>query len=400
VYVPIVKRLTVVFALGLAVATIGVGSAPVGAASGPVVGPAHTVATSQARDSNLNPNGIGSAFDGTNFFVVWTDSRGGTKSPDIYGARVAPDGTVLDPGGIPIAVNSGAQNQPTVAFNGTDFVVAWADHGGFVKNRVKATRVSPQGVKLDTPPLVLGGGGGPEIAVGGSTALVVWSSAGIKGGRVASDGTVLDPGGFTVASDSGENAFGAASVASNGTDFLVGYNTGTDGNHLVAVTKVTSGGVVGSSVGVAANADDPSVASNGTDYLVAYAACQGDCEFVSNTDIDTRMVAPDLALSPAVTAASGSPAQDEPHVAFDSGRFLVAYRRQALDHMVRTGPIDIRSSLLNRTGNSVTAQGVIVDSDVYGTNSVTAGPGDDFGVAYQDLPASASPLLLRTVSPK
>jgi hypothetical protein len=359
------------------------------------------VATSQANDSNFGPNGIGSAFDGTNFFVVWADSRGGNHTEDIYGARVAADGTVLDPGGIPLAVNSGRQTNPTVVFNGTDFVVAWEDHGGFIPNRIKATRVSPGGVKLDSPPLILGGGASPEIASSGSTTLVVWTAGGIKGGRIATDGTILDPDGFTVADDpEGENAFSAPSVASDGTDFLVGYETGTDGNHVVAVVKVTSAGAVGNPVGVAGNADDPSVASNGSAYLVAYAACQGSCEDVADTDIDTRMVASDLSLSPVVKAAGGGAAQDHPDVAFNSGRFFVAYKRQGLDGLTRKGAIDIRASFLNRNGDDVMAQGVIVERDVFGSNTVTAGPGDDFGVAYEDLPGSASPLLLRTVSPK
>jgi hypothetical protein len=391
-----VKRLTIAFALGLVVAAVG---GPVGAAPGPVVGPAHTVATSQAADSNVGgDNGIGSAFDGTNFFVVWVDSRGGTHTPDIYGARVAPDGTVLDPGGIPLAVNSGRQTRPTVGFDGTDFVVAWEDHGGFVPNRIKATRVSSAGVKLDSPPLVLGGGAAPEIASNGSTALVVWTAGGIHAARLATDGTVLDPGGFTVADDpEGENAFSAPSVASDGTDYLVGYETGTDGNHVVAVTKVTSAGAVGNTVGVASNADEPSIASNGTGYLVAYTACRPDCEFASDFDIGTTMVSTGLVLSPPVVAASGPAWQDDADVAFDAGRFLVAYRRRGANG---TSPIDIRSSLLSRNADAVTAQGVIIEQDVYGSSSVTGGPGDDFGVAYQDKPASASPLQFRTVSPK
>jgi hypothetical protein len=43
------------------------------------------------------------AWDGTNFLVVWTDDRGSSSSWDVYGARVRPDGFVLDPGGFPIA---------------------------------------------------------------------------------------------------------------------------------------------------------------------------------------------------------------------------------------------------------------------------------------------------------
>jgi hypothetical protein len=42
------------------------------------------------------------AFDGANFLVTWQDCRSDT-SFDIYAARVTPQGTVLDPNGIPVS---------------------------------------------------------------------------------------------------------------------------------------------------------------------------------------------------------------------------------------------------------------------------------------------------------
>ena len=61
------------------------------------------------------------AYDGTNFLVVWAEVRG---AEDVYGARVAPDGTVLDPGGFQITHGVNAERYPDVAFDGENYVVA------------------------------------------------------------------------------------------------------------------------------------------------------------------------------------------------------------------------------------------------------------------------------------
>ena len=78
------------------------------------------------------------AFDGTDYLVVWMDYRGYELGPDyadIYAARVTPDGTDLDPNGIPIAVRGGLlEGQPAVAFDGTNYLVTW-DQGGYPDGR-------------------------------------------------------------------------------------------------------------------------------------------------------------------------------------------------------------------------------------------------------------------------
>ena len=58
------------------------------------------------------------------YFVVWS---GMGLDPDIYGSRILPDGTVLDPGGFPICADSGFQLDPALAFDGARFLVAWGD---------------------------------------------------------------------------------------------------------------------------------------------------------------------------------------------------------------------------------------------------------------------------------
>jgi hypothetical protein len=64
------------------------------------------------------------AFDGTNCLVAWAE---GTESGDIYCARVATDGTVLDTAGIPVSTAAGEQRAPAIAFDGVNFLIIWQD---------------------------------------------------------------------------------------------------------------------------------------------------------------------------------------------------------------------------------------------------------------------------------
>src|SRR5262245_2986314 len=92
------------------------------------------------------------AFGGTNYFVVWMDTRSG--SLDLYGARVSSAGSVLDPFGILISASIGVHDRPAVAFDGTNYLVAWTDNrsGG---DDIYAARITPAGVVLDTDGIAL-----------------------------------------------------------------------------------------------------------------------------------------------------------------------------------------------------------------------------------------------------
>src|SRR5439155_1590563 len=65
------------------------------------------------------------AFDGTNYLVAWTDYRNSYAYPDLYGARVSPAGAVLDPNGIAISTAGYDQYSPALAFDGTNYFAAW-----------------------------------------------------------------------------------------------------------------------------------------------------------------------------------------------------------------------------------------------------------------------------------
>src|SRR5262249_2455289 len=71
------------------------------------------------------------AFDGTDYVVAWVDSRTGIHT-DIYGARVSPDGSVLDPAGFAIsATNADAEMPDAVA-------------GGAGRTAIAYERIAPE----------------------------------------------------------------------------------------------------------------------------------------------------------------------------------------------------------------------------------------------------------------
>src|SRR6185503_6620770 len=87
------------------------------------------------------------AADPSNYFVVWVDDRGGQR--DIYGARVdGATGASLDPAGILLTSIGNSESAPAVAFNGTEYLVVWDDSAG-PETGIRGTRVSTAGTVLD-----------------------------------------------------------------------------------------------------------------------------------------------------------------------------------------------------------------------------------------------------------
>jgi hypothetical protein len=169
------------------------------------------------------------AFDGANFLVVWEDERINTQR-DIFGVRVSLQGDILDPIGIPICTYPGAQSYANVAWGGQNYLVVWQDW----RNEnwaIYGARVSPDGNVLDPDGFLIAGETGwsmcPAVASDGINFFVVWSwdkygiSYDLYGTRVTPQGEVLDTSGILICETPIFEDY--PSIAYNGSIYLVAW---------------------------------------------------------------------------------------------------------------------------------------------------------------------------------
>jgi len=191
------------------------------------IGPAGNVldpqglAISRAGASQRLP---GIAFDGSNYLIVWQDNRN-SDSSDIYAARVDPAGNVLDPNGIQISLALNSQTAPSVTFSGSNYLVAWQDRRDGDSGNLYCCRVTPQGSVLDPDgiPVSLAPGlqGAPRLTRLGADWFCVWPDEQAPGSvrtmatAITAFGQVLFPGGWPVLVWTNEQVRPA--IAGNGT---------------------------------------------------------------------------------------------------------------------------------------------------------------------------------------
>jgi MYXO-CTERM domain-containing protein len=205
-----------------------------------------------ALDLPLPSNGYGRpleptvAYNGTNYLVAWVDpDRVPFGNQAVFAARVAPGGAVLDTSGIPVHTSSLAHQGVAAASDGTEFLVVWEEPA-----TIRAALVTGAGVVLSSVALVTGNfnlQARPTIAFGGGTYFVAWrqtvgSDQGeIYGARVSTTGAVLDAGGLAVGLAAGVQETPAATF--NGQNFLVVWRDVTD-QYVYGARVSTAGGLL------------------------------------------------------------------------------------------------------------------------------------------------------------
>lgn len=333
------------------------------------------------------------ASNGEDYLVTWSNDAP-ERSALILAARVSRTGTLLDASPLTVSSGPGMQYSPSVASNGTDYLVAWDDmRSGDSGSYIRASRVTHDGRVLDAQPLQLPEDAAndyfPAVASNGTDYLVIWSryfrsrGSQIFGARVTSEGEVLDPAGLAVTDLRPETDSSRPSVVSNGTDYLAawGESSGPFGSvSELRVARVTSRGTVetpgGSMPGAGPGADRPALAFNGTNYFVVWRP-------VSRWEVlGLRLDASGVPLDVRATVLVRKYIDDAwtPAIAFNGSHFLVVWR----DGWTRSEGI---------IGTRVAPDGTVLDPggllvDTYRGRAglyrpAVASDGKDFFVAWQ-----------------
>ncbi|NOJ92074.1 HYR domain-containing protein [Corallococcus coralloides] len=269
------------------------------------------------------------------YLVVWAFHN--DVNYDVFGTRVRiSDGAVLDLTGLAVATGTSNQINPSVASNGSDFLVAWDENAD-----LRAVRLSgATGQPLGAPFFVSSAANSQSIsaiAFDGTQYLVVWNDSrsfvgiDIYGARVrASDGMVLDAAGIPIST--AKNAQTLAAVGFDGSQFLVAWSDGRNGGgDDIYGSRLLADGTVVDPAGIAISTEagiqsSPSVAAVAGTFLVTW----DDKRTGGQSDVyGARVRASDGAvLEPqGLALATGATAQGPSAVASDGSRFLVVWRQ-------------------------------------------------------------------------
>jgi hypothetical protein len=288
------------------------------------------------------------ASDGSVYLLTWDDLRGATIG--IYALRVDASGTPLDPNPILVSTASAAASQPAVGFDGTDFVVVWADERN--SRTVFGARLSPSGTLRDPGGFEIGGGWFPGIGCGGGQCLV--SSVDYVGddrvlvNRVRG-GASLDAGGIQISQ--GTPIGPGGSVACNGAGlcwvaWADGGSAGSADPDILAVRVDANGTPLDSTPVVVCDApgwqEVPAIGFDGERWIVAWHDHRnGPAGEIYATRLDHAGAVLDGTGFPLGTSGWD---QDLPAVVYDGTQWIVAWADQG------SGGYDIQAARVSLDG--------------------------------------------------
>jgi len=268
------------------------------------------------------------AGDGKGFLAVRRETDYYTAAGDpvysMYGMRISASGGVLDPAGFLIVPEMFRHDGPSVASNGTVYLIVWSENIASsldqIHHNIKGIRVSKDGQVIDEKPFIIDRSDDddePAVASNGDGFLVTWrslepetGSRAISGARISAEGHVLDPDGFLISDAPGFERHPAA--ASNGGDYLVVWSDSRDfdvNERDIYGTIVTTDGRVQPPSGFAvstalARQDFPRVAPSRDGFLVTWSSWKHATGIYGD---DSRLFASLVEADGSVDAVGGQP---------------------------------------------------------------------------------------------
>ncbi|TES90385.1 MAG: T9SS type A sorting domain-containing protein [Candidatus Cloacimonadota bacterium] len=305
------------------------------------------------------------AFDGTNYLVVWNDMRYTNIVPysrgysDIFGARVNQSGELIDSAGIPISINPHSQGLPDVAFDGTNYLIVWVDSRCDTSEDIYGARVSLTGMVLDTAGIMVSTDEYdqhmPSVAFGINSYLVVWghpNMGGIKGIRIATDGSILDTVSIEISSFPLGQHF--PDITFDGRDFFVVWDF--FGGDILGALVDTSGNVLDTTDIPISMADGnqmfPSVAFDGRKYFVVWGDQRNSPPSYDlyGARVDTTGFVIDTAGIPIYTLGE---VYVKPSITYGITNYLVAFQDRG--HYIKCTRVDTSGTVLDTTGIMISA---------------------------------------------
>lgn len=286
---------------------------------------------------------IGVTFDGTQYLVVWLKRRSSSTS-DAYALRISATGTVLDPGGFPVAVDVDNLKVAS-APDGTSLVCARD-----VRRSVRCTRVTADGVVVD-----LNGGVDVSqepatalaIATVGDTFFVAWQVAasaapGSLKVRSLAPADLTMSATQTVATDvywSAPAGFGGGATEGQ-LVWARGGPSGGAGDRLEAAV-VTPAGFVGNIEPIITPGRDPQAVWTGSDWLITW--LEYDTNTLRYTLRGARRLAQGAGLDGAPFVIDTDRAMQPASTALTSAGVLATYSRFVVDPRINNRRVRVRA---------------------------------------------------------
>ena len=214
------------------------------------------------------------ATSGFESFALWTEQLVDGLRARLVASRIDAYGNIGAP--LTLAEDAYALGQPQIVFTGSAYLAVWQIVTTVGELEIDARLMERDGTA--GPLLHFGGGRLPVIASNGTVMLLAFARDGdITAIRLSDRGVSIDATPLIVAARSPSEL----SVASNGTDFLVGWSEGSDYwqfpppnlLEIYGARVMSNGSVDATPIAIATgrtNQFSPAVASDGRDFIVVY----------------------------------------------------------------------------------------------------------------------------------